>query len=410
MTLLPDEIIKGLLLLLAKGAGWLTLCGLIRWTLPAIKLSWRLALSSLILLTIAGLLPALWTWTLPAPIPALQTNTPTISELTTLSAEASTSAVPVSTPPAPPRRTLDRPWQHWLAMLWLGGTGGLVLWLLTGFRTAHSWIRQAMPLTDPAWHQSLVEICRQASLRRIPRLLINPDIPGPCVAGCFRPVLLLPACCREWDGETRSVVLQHEVAHLRRGDPTHALVRSLALTIHWLNPLVWLAVSRSRHAEEMAADAAVLASGIPPGRYATTLLFIARSCQFTNPTPLVTAMAHSSNLELRIRQLLRRSPPPQCPLRFAAAGIGFTFLTAAFIGCSTVQRESPNWTLPGAPTPIASIDGAEQVVLTDNKSLSPTFSQRETPFTAAALPGKTYRLRLNLKHPDAFLEITASPE
>ena len=61
MTLLPDEIIKGLLLLLAKGAGWLTLCGLIRWTLPAIKLSWRLALSSLILLTIAGLLPALWT-------------------------------------------------------------------------------------------------------------------------------------------------------------------------------------------------------------------------------------------------------------------------------------------------------------------------------------------------------------
>ena len=409
MTLLPDEIIKGLLLLLAKGAGWLTLCGLIRWTLPAIKLSWRLALSSLILLTIAGLLPALWTWTLPAPLPALQTKA-AISELTTLSTEASTSAVPVSTPPAPPRRTLDRPWQHWLAMLWLGGTGGLVLWLLTGFRTAHSWIRQAMPLTDPAWHQSLVEICRQASLRRIPRLLINPDIPGPCVAGCFRPVLLLPACCREWDGETRSVVLQHEVAHLRRGDPPHALVRSLALTIHWLNRLVWLAVSRSRHAEEMAADAAVLASGIPPGRYATTLLFIARSCQFTNPTPLVTAMAHSSNLELRIRQLLRRSPPPQCPLRFAAAGIGFTFLTAAFIGCSTVQRESPNWTLPGAPTPIASIDGAEQVVLTDNKSLSPTFSQRETPFTAAALPGKTYRLRLNLKHPDAFLEITASPE
>ena len=115
MTLLPDEIIKGLLLLLAKGAGWLTLFGLIRWTLPAIKLSWRLALSSLILLTIAGLLPALWTWTLPAPLPALQTNTPTISELTTLSADASNSAAPISTPPAPPRRTLDRPWQHWLA-------------------------------------------------------------------------------------------------------------------------------------------------------------------------------------------------------------------------------------------------------------------------------------------------------
>ena len=52
----------------------------------------------------------------------------------------------------------------------------------------------------------------------------------------------------------------------------------------------------------------------------------------------------------------------------------------------------------------------EGVVLTENKVLSPTFTTRETPFKVTALPGKTYRVRLNLKHPDAFLEISCSPE
>ena len=52
----------------------------------------------------------------------------------------------------------------------------------------------------------------------------------------------------------------------------------------------------------------------------------------------------------------------------------------------------------------------EEVVLSDNKVLSPTFTTRETGFKVAALPGKTYRLRLNLKHPDAFLEISCTPE
>ena len=580
------EMLQGLLLLLAKGSAWLALCGLVRWVLPRAGLSWRVALMTLLLLSAASLLPALWTWTLPRPVPTAQTSPPpnahpVLTEKSNQSPDTTPLSEVTKSAPAPAGIW---PWQDWLALLWLGGTAGLTLWLITGFRTARRWIRHAVPLTDPAWQKSLTEECQRQSLRRTPRLLVNPEVPGPCVAGCFRPALLLPACCQDWDQETRTLVLRHELAHVRRGDSWHAWVRALALTIHWLNPLVWIAVSRSRRDEELAADAAVLASGTPPDHYAATLLSVARSCQFTTLTPLVSAMAHSSTLEFRIRHLLGKKFAPQSPARFAAAGIGLSFLTAGFIGCSNVQqesRDSNDLNLPGARTPITPIDSEElkgllstdpsqakrftvnfrvinlaghdltapsrtlsfpsskdpdfrtfthsvtlrreqtgqvqsilefphptkfdppqwpsadgtrspvapsapvqstggsfpftpttpskfsygsigwradevtvqperaylkvsgtfhettfdgfirnageaystivtkgtnafghkeEVVLSDNKALSPTFTTRETPFIVAALPGKIYRVRLNLKHPDAFLEISCTPE
>ncbi len=47
-----------------------------------------------------------------------------------------------------------------------------------------------------------------------------------------------------------------------------------------------------------------------------------------------------------------------------------------------------------------------EVVLTENRVRQPTFTTRETPFQVAALPGKTYRLPLNLHQRGAVLELT----
>ncbi len=414
-------------------------------------------------------------------------------------------------------------------------------------------------------------------IRRLPRLLRGP-VPGPCVTGCFRPAVLLPENCRSWNAETRRIVLRHELSHVRRADARQAWIRAAALLIHWLNPLVWLAVSRSRRDEELTADAAVLAGGVPPARYAAVLLAVAGSCQsFSSspsaPNPLLTAMAHPSTLEFRLRRILAASSLSKSaagPARFATLGAGFSLLAAGFIGCSAVEERGSGaelagkgtpWTpiqwselkklnaakpstareftikyrlvdakgqllretfrgpgpgassaevstlsgkvdfrkgqrvkvevirefpyptefdppqdntidkeldkirlrsggggsFPVTPTtpqafefrnlgwtlseldvrpqggsllvsgifrettfdgfvrnagevfsPITTDDGA--VVLTDNKVLSPAFSDRDTRFIVAALPGKSYLTRLNLKQPDAFLEITCEPK
>ena len=346
------EIMEHLPLLLAKGVGWLTLCGIARWVLPRAGISWRTGLTGLIVLTAFSPFPSLWTWTLPPPVE--RTIAPAVLEPGRINEPAASAFHAAHRTPAGPAASgltpaATFPWRNGLAILWLGGSAGLLCWHLNGFRTARRWIRQAVPPVDPGWQNILTEECQRQSLPRRPSLLVNPDVPGPCLTGCFRPALLLPACCQDWDTETRTLVIRHELAHLRHGDSGHAWIRALALTIHWLNPLVWLAVSRSRHAEELAADAAVLASGVRPDHYATVLLRVARSCQFNTQTPLVTAMAHSSNLESRIRQLLGGKPSTQSPVRFAAAGITLTFITAGFIGCSAVQSESQRFEFAGRP-------------------------------------------------------------
>ena len=71
-------------------------------------------------------------------------------------------------------------------------------------------------------------------------------------------------------------VLLHEAAHLRRHDLRWHWAGHAVLIIHWLNPLVWLALRRMRADREAACDDVVLGALSGDGRlaYGTTLLFM----------------------------------------------------------------------------------------------------------------------------------------
>ena len=79
------------------------------------------------------------------------------------------------------------------------------------------------------------------------------ELPSPCLFGLLHPAVYVtqeaaadPVCLRH--------VLAHETAHLRQGDHLWAALRCMALTIHWWNPLVWLAAVLSRRDAELACD------------------------------------------------------------------------------------------------------------------------------------------------------------
>lgn len=52
--------------------------------------------------------------------------------------------------------------------------------------------------------------------------------------------------------------------------------------------------------------------------------------------------------------------------------------------------------------------GKVEVVLSDNKVLTPQFTERHTPFYISAVSGNTYRLEVNSSMPGTVLEITTS--
>jgi TonB family protein len=140
----------------------------------------------------------------------------------------------------------------------------------------------------------------------------------PLTFGLLRPAIFLPADAAGWSSERRRVVLEHELAHVRRGDTvTHLLARA-ALSLYWWNPLAWIAWRQFVRERERAADDLVLGAGERPSDYAGHLLDIARA--FSSAPAIgwaAVAMARPSQLEGRLLAILDSGVNRNAPRRAA---------------------------------------------------------------------------------------------
>ena len=154
---------------------------------------------------------------------------------------------------------------------------------------------------------------------------ISSAIEAPVVVGVWRPIVLLPVASASWAEERMSAVLLHEFSHVRRYDGFALLLAQLACALYWFQPLAWLARGRLRRECELAADEAVIASGLRPTSYAQHLLEIA-----SGPVPIggIAMAARRSELSRRIRVLVSRERLPKPFTRARAALLGALALLA----------------------------------------------------------------------------------
>ena len=80
-------------------------------------------------------------------------------------------------------------------------------------------------------------------------------IPSPFVLGIFRPQVYLPFSL---DGQDRDHVIAHELSHIRRRDHWWKPLGFLLLSLHWFNPLMWLAYILLCRDIELACDEKVI--------------------------------------------------------------------------------------------------------------------------------------------------------
>jgi beta-lactamase regulating signal transducer with metallopeptidase domain len=128
------------------------------------------------------------------------------------------------------------------------------------------------------------------------------NLSSPVAAGIFHPVVFVPTSWRLLPECHRQMVLEHELAHHRRGDPLWRLLATLASAIHWFNPLVPWMTHRFFLQCEFACDTQVLNRGFDPKVYSHAL------CDFASersPNSMALAMAESSSLESRVHHMLQ---------------------------------------------------------------------------------------------------------
>jgi beta-lactamase regulating signal transducer with metallopeptidase domain len=169
---------------------------------------------------------------------------------------------------------------------------------------------------------------------------------GPAVTGFFAPRIIMPAASDQlYSAEERALIRAHERTHIDRGDPRTNDYIAFAQCLLWFNPLIHVAAREARLDQELACDAAVLATRSGQKRlYAETLL----KTQIGGiATPLgchwLTGSAPHP-LEQRIKAL--RRPAPDFRRQDTGAMLIACALTLAALGA---WRAQPAGTAQGMP-------------------------------------------------------------
>ena len=136
-------------------------------------------------------------------------------------------------------------------------------------------------------------------------VFICDDIGSPFVMGIVRPTVYLPSGI---DPKERSYILAHERHHIRRMDPLWKLLAYAALTLHWFNPLVWVAFILACKDMEVSCDEAVIRQMGSEVRaeYAASLATMATGKRIIAGTPLAFAEGDPKS---RIRNLAKWKKP-----------------------------------------------------------------------------------------------------
>ena len=141
---------------------------------------------------------------------------------------------------APPQDVLTsaNPLQIWIpifSFLWIAGIAALLLYTVVSYWRLRRKVSEAVILRDNIYQSE--------------------NVASPFVLGVFRPRIYLPY---NMDGQDLSHVIAHEQAHIRRRDHWWKPLGFLLLTIHWFNPLMWLAYVLLCRDIELACDEKVI--------------------------------------------------------------------------------------------------------------------------------------------------------
>ena len=198
----------------------------------------------------------------------------------------------------------------WAALLWLVGTTLLSGRILIGYCILRRLRRQAQVQRDGPLFAALRQA--RATLHYHPRgeVATSPSIHSPMVLGILRPLIVVPTQVVERLSPGKlSLVLMHELAHVRRCDNLALLVQRLVTAALFFHPAVWLCARMLRRESEQACDDLVVCATGRPEAYARGLALVAEGAAHSNPSsrrfPVMSTLAATeSDLSQRIRRTL----------------------------------------------------------------------------------------------------------
>lgn len=209
-----------------------------------------------------------------------------------------------------------RAWARWGAAAWAVGAGLMLVraaWLVVD---AHGIRRRSRPVPDGSALATLRdEVAARLGLARRIAIAISDEVAVPCVFGIVWPTILVPAAVTTgMSASELSVILAHEMAHVRRWDYPVNLLQLLVEALLFFNPFVWWLSRQARVEREACCDALAVGTGVDRAEYSRVLLrLLEMLVPHAPPTTLAMAGSDGSLLD-RVRRLLVPQYRPQLRL------------------------------------------------------------------------------------------------
>lgn len=140
-----------------------------------------------------------------------------------------------------------------LFLIWL--TGALSFFICSLMRYKKSFkaiIQTSIELHHTEWYEDHYEsLIGNNNIK----LLVNENIVSPMTIKFFNPIIILPNV--KLSKKELTMILQHEIAHIRRRDQWKKLLMVLVNAIHWFNPIIYMLLNNMEEAFELSCDQAV---------------------------------------------------------------------------------------------------------------------------------------------------------
>lgn len=256
----------------------------------------------------------------------VQTASPTAAELTITEqpAPVDTSETPVgeNLPFAEETALPPIPWWDVLAVVWVLGALGSLGYRLIGYL---QFIRQIRRIGEPI---ELYGVPKRLRVRKTTAAV------SPMVMGILRPILILPETALT---ESRlPYVLRHELVHYRRGDIVWQWLAVLATSIHWFNPVVYVAAAQMQEACEISCDWCVVRSMEQEKRDDYMRVILELLAETMAKKQILTTQMASEKKQLQRRfTMIRNQKPVGKKKILLSVCVGTALLGAAWLtGCT----------------------------------------------------------------------------
>lgn len=254
------------------------------------------------------------------------------------------------------------------AVVWLlGATGMLAVQTAAYLRWRHAVKRWERPA--PAWVEPVVRAAAiEAGLSSQPRVRQSPLVASPMVAGMVSPTLFLPKNLPP--REELAMICAHEMAHCRRRDIQRKLLILLARVVHWFNPLVHWMVGQAQREIELACDETVVANRPPQWRQAYCQALLHAIGAAGQPAPVL-----STRFALEKEQIMRRFARAMRPVRGKKGAAVFGLMALlALLCCCGLRVQLPGGESASEPVSAAASNVASEPAASE---LSPGTSAGE---------------------------------